>query len=47
MAVIRYESLLGAQALAREYGAEMEWSLRRLAGGNGLKPLIRSCEQDC
>lgn len=46
MAVIRYESLLVEQALAREYAAEMEKTLKSLAGLNDIKPLIRSFEKD-
>lgn len=46
MAAIRYESILIEQALAREYAAEMEKTLKSIEGLNDIKPLIRNFERD-
>jgi dTDP-4-amino-4,6-dideoxygalactose transaminase len=46
MAAIRYESILVEQALAREYAAEMERTLKGMAGLNDIKLLIRAFEKD-
>lgn len=46
MAQIRYESVLIEQALAREYGAALEASLRAMNGLNDIKPLIQEFERD-
>lgn len=46
MAAIRYESILIEQALAREYAAEMEKTLKGMEGLNDIKPLIREFEKD-
>lgn len=46
MAAIRYESILVEQALAREYAAEMEKTLKNMEGLNDIKPLIRDFEKD-
>lgn len=45
MAVIRYESILIEQALAREYAVEMENVLRGISGLNDIKQLIREFEK--
>ncbi len=46
MAQIRYESVLIEQAMAREYGAALEASLRAMNGLNDIKPLIHAFERD-
>lgn len=44
--MIRYESLLVEQALAREYAAEMERALKSMKGLNDIKPMIRDFERE-
>lgn len=46
MAAIRYESLVVEQALAGEYAAEMERTLKGMNGLNDIKPLIRNFENE-
>ena len=46
MASIRYESLLVEQALAQEYAAQMQQTLKSMAGLNDIKPLIRAFEKE-
>lgn len=45
MAVIRYESLLVEQALAREYALKLECSLKSMDGLNDIKPMVREFER--
>jgi len=46
MAQIRYESLLIEQALAQEYGREMERALRAMRGLNDIKAMVREFEAE-
>ena len=46
MTVIRYESLLVEQALARDYAAAMERALKSMGGLNDVKPMVREFEKE-
>ncbi len=45
MAVIRYESALVEQALAKEYARQMELTLKKMSGLNDIKGLVRDFEK--
>lgn len=46
MTVIRYDSLLVEQVLAREYAARMDNALKSINGLNDIKSLVRSFEKE-